>query len=477
MPSVSIRKKPLTEFLRDRRPQGLSIFFALLALCLELMIPTSVYAQNLDSPGTEEIPAGLRDLEPAVTPDPGEANTEAPETLPSPPAPLPRILNEPPAVPSVGRATRPDSPFHQKKHSNRFGPFPKLLDPDWESDDETSTAEQSKRLRREDRDPERAKPPSIAELTSPNAPSLSGNSPSGLDTLAIDSTEPQPERGSGNLRIHLAGAFPQHVVGGLRAEHTLWNRFTVGARSDLDIDFLRSSNNGAFGGFASLKLGRSVTLTADGGAGLSGISSWFGFSGQLGFLIPDFFSDRLDTRIGLRLGSSSGNLGSFDTNASELSYTDLLIGFRAEQEFPADIAIRFDFELGIPQAPENGVFLDAVGAVDRREDAIHLAHAALSRSFTGSEGGFAASRWKVGAGFIPARDFRFQLELGQYLSSLEPTDLAAWWTFTPRFEAELTERAYLLIEGTWAPLITPVNSSSGQPGDFLLGRLGLRLRW
>jgi hypothetical protein len=166
-----------------------------------------------------------------------------------------------------------------------------------------------------------------------------------------------------------------------------------------------------------------------------------------------------------------------DSSATPFDYSEMLFGARIEQELPATWVLRFDFDLGVPSAVQNPDFGTRLTETDRTQDAIHLAHAALSRSFASLEGAFVSSHWRAGVGFAPAKDIRVILDGGQFLSALAPTTAGAWWLISPKVEAEISSHAHLLLEGLFAPSMAPITDTSEKPTHLILGRVGLRLQW
>lgn len=346
-----------------------------------------------------------------------------------------------------------------------------MLDPTWE-DDEEATATERQQIRKEDRDPEKAKQKTLSEILK-TKPSETSD----LATKSFDQPEPQAESGSGQLRLHAAGAAPQIAVGNFQFTHHFWRPIGLGGKSEAVVDFLRGANQALVGGQIRLQLGRYLSLFGDVGGGLGSISQWVGFRGELGVFLPSLVADKQDSRVSLKLSSQAGTLGSLNSSVPDFAYSELIFGVRGEQELPASWVIRFDFDIGIPSTLSGRPFRAQADEFDRREDTIHLVHAALSRSVSGVEGALLSSRWMAGVGFQPGRDLRVLIDGGQMGSSLFNNNEAKWWVFSPKVEAQISSHAHLLIEGVFAPVLAQATASSALPGSFYLGRLGLRVQW
>jgi hypothetical protein len=304
--------------------------------------------------------------------------------------------------------------------------------------------------------------------------------PARSDAPVEDKASPRWNTGSGRAQFHAGGSQAQSVISGLRAEHTFWNSVTIFARAEGEIDLLRESNNFSAAGGMAWRLFRPLTLTAEGGAGGATFASWTQFGGSLSLLLEDLFETGLDTRLTVRGSGGSGILGSIDQQAALLGFSATTFGATFAQDISESFSVSFEADFGShleASGSDIGVVRAASGT-EVRQEATHLAQAALSRRFAPLEGAFAATRWNLALGVRVGKDMRLSIEAGQMLSGLEYSEKAAWWAFSPKIETDLTPRTALQLEALWAPLISPpLNDDAIFPSDLILGRIGLRLLW
>ena len=407
----------------------------------------------------------------------GADDIKAPAPVePQPPPALSEPTPRPSRLPPDGLFLPPPA----KRYKKRQNPFDNESDPM----DESVSEKEREQLRKEDRDPTKyqdLEPGSLPKAEAAPSAETATDKPFPEPKLSDESgRSPRWNTGNGRALFHLGGSQVQTIVSGLRAEHTIWNSLTFSARAEGEIDLLRDSNNYSAAGGMAWRLFRPLTLTAEGGAGGATFASWTQFGGGLSLLLEGLFAERLDTRITLRTASGTGTLGSIDQQATLLGFTSSTFGVTLSQALSQSVNVTLEADFG-SYLDANGIDMGTVRSAsdtDVRQEATHLAQAALSRRFAPMEGSFASTRWSLAVGFRAGNDMRISLEAGQMLSGLAANDTAAWWAFSPKIETDLSPRTALQLEALWAPLISAsAEADPIFPSDLILGRIGLRLLW